>query len=181
MRVSCIQRVTWDPVSWCHPSRLPSSVKSTDGVKRSMMNKYFNLRFELTPITPEMVSLPFNSWLLQNWFYLHDAGWYMACQRYRRCLCNEDQLSDGMKRFSRLDLVTPVVFPHGWVNRETLNMLAAREVLCLADELPAAISQRLPLLFKEQVGTLPGSSSFNKSFFMMAVNHARGYPLDLYA
>lgn len=175
------ERITWDPVSWCHSSRLPPEGKRSVGIQRSMMNKFFNQRYNLAPITSEVVTLPFVDWLLKNWFYLHDACFYMACQRYRRSIYNETQFCEGIKRYKRLNLINPVVFPHGEVDIKTLQMLASRELSFMGAELPSAINQRLSLIFEEREDKFTGSPSFNKSYLMMAVNHARSYPIDLHA
>lgn len=178
MKLSTAGRILNDPLSWIHPSRVGVPQLCYGSIARGIINKIVVEQFMLEQEFSSAGNHGLAQTLIDNWFLLREAGWYMACQRYRAQILQSEMLatlSPGARSFMMLNIIPAISDNHKKIDYQNSELLAWLELLPLFSRLSPEMVKRIRLLFPADMQETPVTqkTDFDVVLFMMAIQHAR--------
>lgn len=177
-------RVMYAPFDYVHPRRFlkPTGFLST-GVQRALNHhliKQYKLSTELD-FTVEQAN--FSQRLVNEWKLLPTVAWLLGCKIVRGSLAIGGQLAalpEIAQRFVVLPIPCPAypsTFSAGTaLSRSEIELVGARYLYQLQPHLPAALAQRLALVFAPESDNVDKSVpdlSLNRSLLTFAFDYAK--------
>ncbi|MDU4091768.1 MAG: hypothetical protein E7H57_00610 [Pantoea sp.] len=172
--------INFQPLLWLHPSLVQDVICQQSGIRQAILNSALMRKYSLGLITNECFSQPKVNLFCENWFYLKQAAYYMACYRHRSAIMQSltwHSLSTGARVFMQCSLTANCAVQITHRYQINIEALACREIMALAAGLPESVKMRVALMFNyfEQDDELIPSADIN--LFSMALTHAKNYPV----
>jgi len=181
-------RVMYAPLDYVNPQRFvkPAGVLSP-GVQRAV-NHHLIKQYGLpTALDFTVGSGDFSQRLVSEWKLLPLVAWLLGCKIVRGSLAMNGQfpaLPPVAQRFIALPVPCPALPSAISVSKSDIELIGARYLSQLAPHLPAALAQRLPLVFAPEPGDkenlLSGllydpcvNSPINRSLITFAFDYAK--------
>lgn len=177
MKNSAINAISGDPLSWIDPSRLPVFSSTYGEVQKGILNKMLNRRFSLLPLDERILKDVHVRYTCENWFYLRQTAFYMACYRHRSSVMQSPYvytLGSDVRAFMDMNKSCAGGIQHLSFGRLDLMQSAYAEIAGLTETMPQVLSKRTVLLFPESEHNQQ-VHVFDNILFTMALNHAKNY------
>ncbi|MFS2221675.1 hypothetical protein [Pantoea sp. B65] len=181
MYLTDVERIVADPISWIHSSWAQAPASCTTGIARGIINKIVVRQFSLDDAATLVTDCGSTPMIIDHWYMLREAVWYMACQRYRQQLRQSEArllLCARARSFMRIEIVPPLFCDSEAIDTPLLWQLAWAELCPLFSSLPDGVVKRIRLLFPQQMDASCRGMvrDFDSMLFLMAIQHARKYP-----
>ncbi|MFP7609880.1 hypothetical protein [Serratia quinivorans] len=181
--VSQWQRIAFDPLSWIDPGRLSLPTCLTGVRCRSIVNQVLLSSLELThAVMPEPLN-GISRLFIREWWLLREAGFLLACQRYRASLALRGRIPPQPARVTQFSQLALLESQHlqgdSLLTVEMMHHRAALELLPFSCLLPEWLRQRLPLLFpplSAEAKKGHGAHSADILLLKLAIQHAKRHP-----
>jgi type III secretion system OrgA/MxiK family protein len=185
------QTVMFDPLAYIHPERLRMPAGFDAPAQRSTINRLLldRYRLEAPPVGQQTHAEKF---LLKHWLDLPQIILLLGCQRLRLALTRRGaslRLPASVQAFMTLPLLSPLPLPQA-ANPDRADILrqGMQQLRISLGQLPAALAQRLPLLFAPAFDRVPERESdaaedleacdpAHALTLTMAVQHVKRYPI----
>lgn len=172
--------INFQPLLWLHQSLVQDVIRQQSGIRQAILNSALMQKYSLGVIAEEHFLHPKVNLFCENWFYLRQAAYYMACYRHRSAIMQSStwhSLSAGARIFMQCSLAASCAVQITHQYQINIEALACREIMALAAGLPESVKKRIALMFNylEQNDELIPSADIN--LFSMAIRHAKNYPI----
>jgi type III secretion system OrgA/MxiK family protein len=171
-------RVMYAPLDYIHPGHFAAS--SIPQPLHHAVNHTLIQRFGLaTAIDFQLQSADLSHLLVQEWHAIGDVAWLLGCKLARGSFAMNGQLLalPGVARqFIELPLACPAMplaGPLGAADADKIRQHGARYLFLLKQKLPAALAQRLTLMFAPEVGEPDPGVILNRSLLTFAFDYAK--------
>ncbi|MDR7343706.1 hypothetical protein J2X14_002126 [Pantoea alhagi] len=172
--------INFRPLLWLHQSLVQDVIRQQSGIRQAILNSALMRKYSLDVITKEHFSLPKVNLFCENWFYLRQAAYYMACYRHRSAIMQSitwHSLSAGARIFMQCSLTANGAVQINHRYQINIEALACREVMTLAAGLPESVKKRVALMFNYLAEDDELIPSVDINLFSMALIHAKNYPI----
>jgi len=182
-RVSLL-RVMYAPLDYVHPQRFvkPAGVLSS-GVQQAVNHHLIKQHSLPTALDFTVDSGDFSQRLVSEWKLLPVVAWLLGCKIVRGSLAIGGQfaaLPAVAQRFIALPVPCPALPSDVSVSKSDIELIGARYLSQLTPHLPAALTQRLRLVFAPEfdnedalLSDLLVNSPINRSLFTFAFDYAK--------
>lgn len=180
LRMMSLLRVMYAPLDYVHPQRFhkPAEVLSS-GVQQAV-NHHLIRQYSLpTALDFSVSSGDFSQRLISDWKLLRKVAWLLGCKIARGSLAMSGQLialPAVAQRFIALPVPCSATSSDASVSTSDIELIGARYLYQLQPQLPAALGQRLSLVFAPESDTadkLIPDLSLNRSLLTFAFDYAK--------
>lgn len=174
-------RIMYAPLDYVHPQRFLKPAEVLSPSLQQAVNHSLIQRFHLaTALDFTINSGDFSQRVVTDWGLLRKVAWLLGCKLVRGSLAVSGQLAalpDVASRFVALPLPCPAYPSDVSVSTEDIERIGARYLYQLQPHLPAALAQRLPLLFAPETENTDNANalplSLNRSLITFAFDYAK--------
>jgi type III secretion system OrgA/MxiK family protein len=175
-----ILRVMFAPLDYIHPQRFSKPAEALSSGVQQAVNHHLIKQYSLpTALDFSVSSGDFSQRLISEWKLLPKVAWLLGCKIARGSLAMSGKLV-GLpavaQQFIALPLPCPATASDLAVSTADIEQIGARYLYQLKPQLPAAIAERLPLVFapeSDTVDKLIPDLSLNRSLLTFAFDYAK--------
>ena len=170
-------RVMYAPIDYIHPHYFPTPTVQLSPALQTAVNHVLIERYALIKsIDFRLETRNFSEQVVANWKHVPKIAWLLGCKLARGSLALNGQLA-SLPREARSFIELPIACPAEPVdlkiNRNKLELLGARYLYQLHSQLPAALGQRLELMFAPDMRQPLNGGGLNRSLLNFAFDHAK--------
>lgn len=183
MKITPLDTILFNPLSWMHPQRLTLK-RGFDGIaQRSIINDMIIWAHGWSTERPVLAETGLAEHFIHQWEHLPQVALLIACQRHRAALSRQGRIMSlpaWVRRFAQLDIVDSAA-PLSLMPWEPLTLIAwgKDELAACGQQLPEALRQRISLLFPLHMDRDDAASrqiSPNPLLIKLAFQHAKRDP-----
>lgn len=176
-------RIMYAPLDYIHHARFKKPAEGLSPSLQQAVNHSLIKRYQLeTKFDFTVNSRDFSQHVVNDWRLLPKVAWLLGCKLVRGSLAANGQLAtlpDAAHRFVALPIPCPAYQSNMAVSKSDIVLFGARYLYQLQPHLPAAIAQRLPLLFAPDAALSASVSgdepalTLNRSLLTFAFDYAK--------
>lgn len=170
-------RVMYAPLDYVHVTRFSKPGCGLSRAVQQSVNRTLIQRYELTTALDFSISTgDFSQRLVDDWELLPTVAWLLGCKLARGSLARSGQLAAlpvAAHRFIALPIACPACSSEIRVSSAQIELLGARYLYQLQENLPRALAQRLSLVFPADYDVMPINLSLNRSLLTFAFDYAK--------
>jgi type III secretion system OrgA/MxiK family protein len=170
-------RIMYAPLDYIHERHFPKPVCTMSSALQQAVNHALIKRFSLsTSIDFSLQASDFSQRLVVEWKNISEVAWLLGCKLARGTLARNGQLatlSNVARRFVELPISCPAFELTMPVTKSSLEMHGARYLFLLQQQLPAALRQRMQLIFESDKQTAYPGCTLNRSLLTFAFDYAK--------
>jgi len=177
MITSELLRIMYAPLDYIHERHFSKPTCAMPSALQQAVNHELIRRFSLsTAIDFPLQTRDFSHRLVVEWKSVPEVAWLLGCKLARGTLARYGQLAtlpNMARRFVELPIACPAVELTMPVTKSSLEMHGARYLFLLQQQLPAALGQRLHLVFEPDKQTNYLECTLNRSLLTFAFDYAK--------
>jgi type III secretion system OrgA/MxiK family protein len=177
-------RVMYAPLDYVHTQRFQQPALALSSGMQQAVNHHLIKQYSLPTVLDFSVSSnDFSQRLISDWKLLPVVAWLLGCKIARGSLAMSGQLAALpalAQRFIALPVPCSAIASDVSVSKEEIEQIGARYLYQLKPQLPAAIAERLPLVFapesapeSDNADKLIPDLSLNRSLLTFAFDYAK--------